>query len=211
VIDGTSPLLAGLGLGVALAGAPGPVQAMLLAESLRGGVGRGLRALAGANLSFGALLIGTALGLTVVVPNDAALRVLKIGGGIFLIWLGYDGFRSRDDSSLSKGDPSLTRDDAAGLPLPARGALMVVLNPAAWLFLATAASSLFATATQQGGRAAAVGAALALMVGVGAGDAAVVLAGGTGLRRAGPDVARLLRRALALVLVVFGLWLIFLQ
>ena len=43
-----------------------------------------------------------------------------------------------------------------------------------------------------------------------AADSTVVVAGGTGLRRAGLNVARLMRRALALVLAVFGLWLIFL-
>ena len=196
-------MVAGLGLGVALAGAPGPVQAMLLAESLRGGTGRGLRALAGANLSFGILLIALALGLSVSVPAEPALRVLKIVGGVFLVWLGYDGFRAREDTS-SRGDRRRR------LPLAARGALAVVLNPAVWLFLATAASSLFAAATQQGGRGAALTAALALIAGLAAGDAAVVVAGGTGLRRAGPNVARLMRRALALVLAVFGLWLIFL-
>lgn len=196
-------MVAGLGLGVALAGAPGPVQAMLLAESLRGGTGRGLRALAGANLSFGILLIALALGLSVSVPAEPALRVLKIVGGVFLVWLGYDGFRAREDTS-GRGDRGRR------LPLAARGALAVVLNPAVWLFLATAASSLFAAATQQGGRGAALTAALALIAGLAAGDAAVVVAGGTGLRRAGPNVARLMRRALALVLAVFGLWLIFL-
>jgi len=196
-------MVAGLGLGVALAGAPGPVQAMLLAESLRGGTGRGLRALAGANLSFGILLIALALGLSVSVPAEPALRVLKIVGGVFLVWLGYDGLRAREDTS-GRGDRGRR------LPLAARGALAVVLNPAVWLFLATAASSLFAAATQQGGRGAALTAALALIAGLAAGDAAVVVAGGTGLRRAGPNVARLMRRALALVLAVFGLWLIFL-
>lgn len=202
MLEGVSPVMAGLGLGIALAGAPGPVQAMLLSETLRGGTGRGLRALAGANLSFGLLLVGVALGLSVVVPNEAALRVLKIGGGLFLLWLAFDGFRAPD-----------TADGAAqggrGLPLPARGALAVLLNPGMWLFLATAASSLFAAATQQGGRLTALGSALALMLGVGLGDAAVVLAGGTGLRRAGPGVARVLRRGLAVVLAGIGLGLVF--
>jgi threonine/homoserine/homoserine lactone efflux protein len=40
----TSPALTALGIGIALAAAPGPVQAVLLAESARGGVARGLRA-----------------------------------------------------------------------------------------------------------------------------------------------------------------------
>ena len=43
--EGLAPVLAGLGLGIALAGAPGPVQAILLTEALRGGVSRGLRAM----------------------------------------------------------------------------------------------------------------------------------------------------------------------
>ena len=42
------PVAGALGIGLALAGAPGPVQAILLTESVRGGFGRGLRAMLGA-------------------------------------------------------------------------------------------------------------------------------------------------------------------
>jgi len=198
-----SPAVTGLGLGIALAGAPGPVQAILLAEALRGGTGRGLRALLGANLTFGVLLLVLAFGYSFAVPNQAVLRVLQIVGGLLLVVIGIDGFRARDD-------PTATPDTAtrAGLPPAARGALAVVLNPGAWLFLATAASSLVAAATQVGGRPAAVTAALALLAGVAAGDTSVVLAGGLGLRRAGLGVARWLRRALALALVGLGAWLL---
>ena len=54
--ENLSPALAGLGLGIALAGAPGPVQAVLLTEALRGGATRGFRAMVGANLTLGVLL-----------------------------------------------------------------------------------------------------------------------------------------------------------
>jgi threonine/homoserine/homoserine lactone efflux protein len=201
VIEGLSPAITGLGLGIALAGAPGPVQAILLAEALRGGTGRGLRALLGANLTFGALLLVLALGYSFAVPNPAVLRVLQVVGGLLLIALGIDGFRARDDTPPKAGA-------RAELPPAARGALAVVLNPGAWLFLATAASSLVAAASQVGGRPAAVSAALALLAGVAAGDTTVVLAGGFGLRRAGAGAARWLRRALALALVGLGAWLV---
>jgi threonine/homoserine/homoserine lactone efflux protein len=198
-----SPAVTGLGLGIALAGAPGPVQAILLAEALRGGTGRGLRALLGANLTFGVLLLILALGYSFAVPNQAVLRILQVVGGLLLVFLGLDGLRSRDDATGTQR--SGTR---AELPPAARGALAVVLNPGAWLFLATAASSLVAAASQVGGRPAAVTAALALLAGVAAGDTTVVLAGGFGLRRAGSRAARWLRRALALVLVGLGAWLL---
>ena len=72
-----APVVAGLGVGVALASAPGPVQAVLMAEAIRGGVARGFRALAGANLTFGFLLMCLALGVSVATPSGSALRVLS--------------------------------------------------------------------------------------------------------------------------------------
>ena len=64
-----SPVLAALGIGVALAGAPGPVQAVLLTESVRGGVPRGLRALAGVHGTFGLLMLALAFGLSFARPS----------------------------------------------------------------------------------------------------------------------------------------------
>src|SRR5215469_10632267 len=75
---GFSPVLAGLGVGVALASAPGPVQAVLLTESVRGGITRGLRALAGAGLTFGVLLTCGALGLSVAAPRGTTLAALQV-------------------------------------------------------------------------------------------------------------------------------------
>jgi len=93
--SGESPILTALATGLALAGAPGPVQAVLLTESVRGGVSRGLRALAGVHGTFGALMVGLAMGLSVATPSGLLLRVLKVGGGALLIWLAIDGLRAR--------------------------------------------------------------------------------------------------------------------
>ena len=196
-----TPVIAGLSLGLALAGAPGPVQAVLLAESVRGGVGRGFRAMAGATATFGVLLAVLALGLSVAPPTGLALRLLKLVGGALLVWLAIDAVRSGNEVDPSEA-PRRT------LPPVARGSLAIVLNPGAWLFLAAVASPLLASATTAGGRGSALLTAGALLLGAALGDAVVVLIGGLGVRRAGDRVSLWVRRALSLVLAALGIWLI---
>jgi threonine/homoserine/homoserine lactone efflux protein len=193
--------IAGLGLGLALASAPGPVQAVLMAEAVRGGVARGFRAMAGANLTFGLLLVALALGLSVAPPSGPALRILKVAGGGLLVWLAIDGFRSRHEV------PSATAEHRS-LPPAVRGALAVLLNPGAWVFLGTAASSLLSGATDRGGSASAVLVAVALIVGLAIGDGAVVLLGGVGVRRAGSHVRSWVWGVLAGLLAGLGIWLV---
>ncbi len=199
---GLSPMLAGLGVGVALASAPGPVQAVLLTESVRGGITRGLRALAGAGLTFGLLLTCGALGLSVAAPRGSTLAALQVIGGGFLLWLSADGFRVRRESG--RGDTSRQ----VSLPPFVRGALAVLLNPGAWLFLAAVASPLFASAHQRGGTSSALVVAVVMMVGLAAGDGTVVLLGGLGVRRARGRARQWITRALATLLAGFGVWLI---
>ncbi|HSL67320.1 MAG TPA: LysE family transporter [Actinomycetota bacterium] len=196
----TTQALTALGIGIALAAAPGPVQAVLLSESARGGVARGLRALTGVHVTFGLLLLFLALGLTIVAPSGPALRILKMAGGVLLLWLALDGVRSRSASDRDAGSRTLS---------PAiRGALAIVLNPGGWLFAAAVASPLLVTATQHGGTGGAALAAVALVVGAALGDLGLVLLAGLGLRRAGKEVVRFVRLTLAVVLAGLGLWLI---
>jgi threonine/homoserine/homoserine lactone efflux protein len=196
-----SSMAAGFGLGIALAGAPGPVQAIILTETVRGGMGRGVRVQIGANLTFAVLLLALASGLALAAPGGTVLRAIKIVGGLFLLWVAADGIRS---SRTGKERTSGT----AALPPEARGTLAVVLNPGAWLFLGTAASSLFASAVHAGGTPSALAAAAALAVGLALGDGAVVILGGVGLRRAGAEAVRWVQRGLALVIAALGIWLL---
>jgi threonine/homoserine/homoserine lactone efflux protein len=198
--EAVSPAV-GLGIGIALAGAPGAVQAVLLGEAVRGGVGRGLRALAGVHATFGLLLACLALGLSVAPPGGAALRVLKLAGGVLLLWLAADGLRTGRE-------PGRAAAGRRGLPPAARGALAIVLNPGAWLFLGAVASPLLAAATRDGGTGGALWVAAALAAGAAIGDGGVVLLGGLGVRRAGERVARWVRRLLAVALAGLGAWLL---
>ena len=193
--------MAGLGVGLALASAPGPVQAVLMTEAVRGGLVRGFRAMAGANLTFGLLLVGLALGLSVAPPGGAALRILKLAGGVLLVLLAVDGFRTRHEPV---GEAPVHRS----LPPAARGALAVLLNPGAWVFLGTAASSLLSGATRLGGTGSAVVVAVALLIGLAVGDGTVVLLGGIGVRRARSNVRAWVRSILAALLAGLGVWLI---
>ena len=196
-----APILTGLGVGLALAGAPGPVQAVLLGESIRGGISRGFRAQVGANLTFAAMLLALALGLSVAAPGGVVLRILKIAGGALLIWLAIDGFRSRNE--VIEAPVERRR-----LPPALRGILAVAVNPGNYLFLATVPSSMLSSASRAGGLSLALLVALALVIGIAIGDGTVVLLGGVGVRRAGTRVTVLVRTGLAALLATLGLALV---
>jgi threonine/homoserine/homoserine lactone efflux protein len=197
----TSPILVALGVGIALAAAPGPVQAVLFTESVRGGFTSGLRALAGVHVAFGVLLLALALGLSVAAPHGLALRILKVAGGLLLLWLAIDGIRSI-------GRSNQRTNGRRRLPPTLRGALAIILNPGGWLFLGAVASPLLASAAQRGGTGTAVVAATALAVGAALGDLGVVVMGGLGVRRAGERLGRYVRLMLAAVLAGIGVWLL---
>ncbi len=210
------PAVTGLSVGVALASAPGPVQAVLLAESVSGGTRRGLLAQAGANLSLAVLLAALALGLSVAAPTGWVLAILRAAGGALLVLLAADGWRSARPAPPGPAALSVSPSPAPGTPtrsgrelrLPpvARGVLAVIVNPGAWLFLGAVAAPLFATAIRQDGTGGALIVALVIVIGTGSGDTAVVLIGGLGVRRAGQRVQRWVHRALAMVLAGLGLW-----
>ena len=189
-----------LGIGVALAGAPGPVQAVLMSEAVRGGVGRGFRALAGVHATFAALLVAIALGVSLEPPSGWVLRALRVAGGLVLVALAADGIRT---------EPSAERELGRRHVAPAlRGSLAILLNPPGWLFLAAVASPLLSTASHHGGVASAIVAAAALVAGAAAGDAALVVLGGAGVRRTSAGWVAWIRRLLAAALAVAGVWLI---
>lgn len=193
--------LAALGIGLALAGAPGPAQALLLNEAARGGVPRGLQVWAGIAATFGAVLFVLALGLSLATPAPELIRALKAVGGVFLLILAVDGFRSatRDET---------LRPSRAGAPPFVLGSLAVLLNPGGWLFSATVAGPLLRSAASTSGTLGALVCALALLCGSGAGDVCVVMVGGVGMRRSTSGLQVRLRRAFACLLGGFAVWLL---
>jgi threonine/homoserine/homoserine lactone efflux protein len=191
---------AAFGIGVALASAPGPVQAVIVTEATRGGVKRGLQALLGASGAFTALLASLTMGVSISPPRGLALHLMKVAGGALLLWLAWDGLRSGDESN----EPEQRRT----APPAVRGALSVALNPGAWLFLGAVAAPMLASATAAGGPRGSLLVAAALATGAAAGDGLIVLAGGLGLHRVSDQARRWAVRLLNLLLACLGVWLL---
>ncbi|MDP9342941.1 MAG: LysE family transporter [Actinomycetota bacterium] len=196
-----SDAAAAFGVGVALGAAPGPVQLVLLNEASRGGLRRGFRAMAGANGTFALLLSALAAGLSFLSPGPVTVRVMKVVGGAFLLFVAASAVR--DTGELEDQAPRVR------LGPTQRGALAVVLNPGAWLFLATTGSAVVAAASRDGGRPLAFLTVAALMAGVALIDGTVVLIGGGGAARLTGRAARAVRLVLAATLAGIGVWFLF--
>jgi threonine/homoserine/homoserine lactone efflux protein len=189
------------GLGLALGAAPGPIQLLILGETAKRGFSGGLRVMIGANGTLFAVMVALALGFSSFTAGEMALRVLRIGGGLFLVWLAIQETRalsreaSADASSAPKG---------RGLGPTARGVLGVVVNPGAWVFFATTAASVVASASADGGIATALLAATAMTVGVSASDTSFTLLGSGGRRVLGDRGLRRIRIVLTVGLAAIG-------
>ena len=191
--------LAAFGLGVALGASPGPVQLLLFSEASRGGAGRGLRAMAGANATFGAMMLLLAAGLSSLEPGETFLRVVKVIGGAFLVFLAFDA--TRESRRLHE-----VEETRKGLHPAVRGIVAVVLNPGVYVFLATTGTAVVASAVDQGGRGLAVITVVALLLGVSLMDSTMVLLG-AGAHRVSDRFLRILSDVLAVAMGALGVWL----
>jgi threonine/homoserine/homoserine lactone efflux protein len=191
---------AAFGLGVALGASPGPVQLLLFSEAARGGVTRGLRAMAGANATFGFMLVLLAAGLSSIEPGDAFLSATRVFGGAFLVFLAVDAIRENRRPHEVDAPPG-------GLHPAVRGVVAVLLNPGAYVFLATTGAAVAADAAHDGGRALAFLTVAALLAGMSLMDSSMVLLG-TGAHRVSQRALRILSDVLAVALGALGVWLI---
>ena len=191
-------------LGAALGAAPGPVQLLILSETARGGLGRGLRVMLGANGALLAVMVALAFGFSALAPSEAVLRGLRIVGGGFLVFIAVEELRTL--RAEAGGDEERRRTlPGASLGPTARGVVSVIVNPGAWIFFATTASSVVAEATASSGRQAAVLASLAMTLGVSATDLTTTLIGTGGRAVAGERGLRWIRTGLAVTLLAIGL------
>jgi threonine/homoserine/homoserine lactone efflux protein len=189
-------------LGFALGSAPGPVQLLILSETAKGGAGRGLRVMAGANGTLFVVVAALAVGFSAATPAAGVLRGLRVVGGGFLAIVAIDELRAlgreaRTDTTRAPPDDRLGPT--------ARGVMSVVVNPGAWIFFATTASTVVAEATTEGGRAAGLLVAVAMTVGVSAADLLSTLVGTGGRALLGDRGLRGVRVGLAILLLGIGI------
>lgn len=113
--------------------APGPSVAYVVTTTLSSGRRAGLSAVAGVELGYVAHVVAAVAGLSAVVAASAqAFTSVKLAGACYLIWLGVQAWRSRDERPLH----TLASSSDA---LPARrafaqGLMVGCLNPKTAVF-----------------------------------------------------------------------------
>jgi threonine/homoserine/homoserine lactone efflux protein len=193
---------AAFALGFALGAAPGPVQLLILTETAKRGFSGGLRVMLGANGTLFVVMVALAFGFSSLAPGEGLLRALRVVGGGFLIFLALDELRR---VRREAGGQEATQPEAPATMGPTtRGVVSVVLNPGAWIFFATTASAVIADATTDGGREAALAAALFMTIGVSASDFTFTLLGSGGRTLVGDRGLRWIRVALSIGLAAIG-------
>jgi threonine/homoserine/homoserine lactone efflux protein len=156
--------------------------------------------MAGANATFGLLMLLLAAGLSALEPDETFLRVVKVIGGAFLVFLAFDALRENRRPETSEAPRSSMHPSV-------RGIVAVVLNPGVYVFLATTGTAVVASAVSEDGRGLAVVTVFALLIGVSLMDSAMVLLG-AGAHRVSPRFLRILGDTLAIAMGTLGIWLI---
>ena len=156
--------------------------------------------MAGANATFGLLMLLLAAGLSSLEPVETFLRVVKVIGGAFLMFLAFDATRE-------SRRPHEVEETRKGLHPAVRGIVAVVLNPGVYVFLATTGTAVVASAVDQGGRGLAVVTVVALLLGVSLMDSTMVLLG-AGAHRVSDRFLRILSDVLAVAMGALGVWLV---
>jgi len=188
-------LLLGMTLGLGAGLAPGPLLALLLGATLRGGFPAGAR-VAAAPLVTDTPLIALCVLVLAAVPASA-LGALGLLGGAVCVWLGVDALRGGG----GEGEVAAAGPGAAGDLR--RGALVNVLSPHPWLFWIAVGGPILAGAGGVVPAAAFLAGFYAFLVGTKLALAALLAAGRD--RFAGPRAARVAAVLLVVAAVVLAL------
>lgn len=103
---------------VAISLTPGPNNFCGLNNGIRAGVGAALIATLGRVAAFAIFLVVSAVGLgAMLLASEAAFTAVKWAGALYLFWLGWRAWRSREFSGLSvvEGEGALVTDSPVSL------------------------------------------------------------------------------------------------
>ncbi|HEY63226.1 MAG TPA: LysE family transporter [Caldilineae bacterium] len=190
-------LLQGVALGISAAASPGPFQAFLLSQTMRNGWRRTLPAALAPLFSDGPIVALALLALTQM--PDGFLRVVRVAGGAFILYLALGAYRAARqpvtlvDAPLDSGPQTLTK-----------AIVMNALNPNPYLFWGIVAGPIVLEGWRRSASLAVsfVGGFYGALV---SGTALLVILFATA-RRLGPRVRRALNGVSALALFLFGLY-----
>ncbi|MEW6752253.1 MAG: LysE family transporter [Candidatus Latescibacterota bacterium] len=153
-----SSFAAGAALGLSAGLAPGPLTALLVAETLRHGRGAGLRVALvplGSDLP---IVLLSLLAVSRLTEIRTGLGVICLLGALFLVYLGWEGLTLR----ASHAAPGTAPPPAASFR---KGLVTNLLNPHPYVFWLTVGAPLVLRPTRSGASGAFVVAFYALLVG----------------------------------------------
>ena len=137
-------LTQGLILGGTAAAQPGPLQAFLLSQTLKNGWRRTIWAAFAPLISDGPILLLVLLALTRL--PDWLLILLRIGGGLFLLYLAWGAYRAFRLVQSARLNQSEERTAHQGI---LKAALMNFLSPNPYIFWGTIAGPILITAWRE--------------------------------------------------------------
>ena len=119
-------IVAGISLGVIEGIKPGPLLAMVIRETLSGGLRAGIRTAAAPIFTDGPLIIISLFAATWFASNPTILALISILGAVFLMKMGLECF--------SMNPPTLENDNYDYTTSFRRGILTNLLNPNVYIF-----------------------------------------------------------------------------
>jgi len=190
-------LATGTTLGLSAGFAPGPLLTLVISETLQYGVKAGIKVALAPILTDVPIILLTVFVLAKLAYFEAALGLIALGGGCFIIYLGYTNLRIKE--------VTIDLADIESISLR-KGILVNLLNPHPYLFWFTVGAPLMMKAMQQGALAvtAFIGSFYVCLVG-----SKIILALVVGRFRSflAGKTYRAIMRALGVLLILLGLWL----
>jgi len=148
-------LILGAALGLSFGLTPGPVWALVLSGTLRGGLRSGVL-VAASPLVIGLPIIVVALTVLTALPKTAIV-VAGAAGGLFLLALAVSTFRDARSAQLPDSAGTTPLPDDAGTTVRQRkspglwqGMVATLLSPHPWIFWLTTGGPLLVAAWQRG-------------------------------------------------------------
>ncbi len=202
-MDGINPLLAFALTVLIIEITPGPNMTYLAALSLSSGMRTGFAAVAGIALGLSTYGIVAALGLAAVIDSSPLLYgILRWGGVAYLLWLAWEAWSSERETS-----PDMT-DGPEHDPWIAfrRGLITNLLNPKAAVFYVAVLPDFIRPGAGSVMSQTLALSAVYVTIATAIHASIVALAGSLQSMVAASNSRRLVRRLLALALVIIAVW-----
>jgi threonine/homoserine/homoserine lactone efflux protein len=143
--DFFSSLASGLPRGTTAGLLPGPLQTVLIQRTLALGWRRSIIGILAPPLSDIPVIL-----LVVVLFRslpDTIIDLIRIAGGLFLLWLAWGGFKGwRAGQSIGAGDSTAPVDTSSNIRFLWRMLLVSLMGPGPWVFWATVNGPIFTDA-----------------------------------------------------------------